>query len=67
MKNIIILVLSVLSAFIFYALFSGLTALTFCLEYIDVAQSPPTIVFIGLFSFCVAFFVADSLHNSDVL
>jgi len=67
MKNIVILVLSVLSAFVFYALFSGLTALIFCIEYKDVAQSPATIVFIGLFSFCTAMFVADNLHNSDVL
>ena len=67
MKNIIILVLSVLSAFIFYALLSGLISLVFCLEYKDVAQCPPTIVFIGLFSFCSSFFIADSLHNSDVL
>jgi hypothetical protein len=67
MKNIIVLLISVLSAFIFYALFSGLTALVFCLEYKDVAQCAPTIVFVGLFSLCTGIFVADNLQNSDLL
>jgi len=66
MRNIVILVLSVLSAFIFYALFSALTAFIFCLAYKDVAQCPATIVFVGLFSLCTGIFVADNLNNSDL-
>jgi hypothetical protein len=65
MRNITILVVSILSAFMTYALFSGLIALIFCITYKEVAQFPATIVFIGLFSFCTSMFVADSLHNSD--
>lgn len=66
MKNIVILIVSMLSGFISYALFSGLTSLIFCLEYKDVAQYPATIVFVGLFSLFAAIFVADNLNDSDL-
>ena len=67
MKNIVILIISMLSGFISYALFSVLTSLIFCLEYKDVAQCPVTIVFVGLFSLFSAIFVAENLQNSDLL
>jgi hypothetical protein len=67
MKNIIILFTSIISAFVTYALFSGLLALTFCIQYKDVVQFPATIVFIGLFSLCTAIFVADNMQNSEML
>lgn len=65
MRNIVILVISILSAFMTYALFSGLTALIFCIPYKDVAQCPATIVFVGLFSFCSSMFIGDNLYNSE--
>lgn len=67
MKNILTLFVSVISAFMIYALISGLLALVVCIPYKDVAQCPATIVFIGLFSLISACFVGDSIQNSEIL
>ena len=67
MKNIIVLCSALISAFMVYALIGGMISLVFCVKYIDVVQTPMFIVFVGILSLCTTMFIADNLHNSDVL
>lgn len=67
MKNIIVLFSALISAFMVYALIGGMISLVFCVKYIDVVQTPMFIVFVGILSLCTTMFIADNLHNSDVL
>lgn len=67
MKNILVLFISLISAFMIYALIGGAISLVFCVGYKDVVQTPCFIVFVGILSFCSSMFIAGTLNETDVL